>query len=361
MKSYLYKMAGLLVMAACQSKDPQADAEEQLTAFEEGRICITAQVEMRDIDDVLILNGDVMYDETLLRNVFVPCTGRVSELHVEVGDQVSRGQLLATIHSEEAANYRKGIMDADAEIRLAERAYQMQVDLNKCGIASNKDVEEARLRMQIAKAEQQRLGDVATIHGYKQNADASIVAPISGYVIAKRIYNDTYVNDDNRQEAALEIADLKRVWVVADVYESDIAKVRQGAVVSVTTLAYPDETFRGQIDRIYPLLDQESQTMKIRVCLDNPRGVLKPGMFASVKVSLSANGQQMQAVPSEAVLFEHGKDYVMVEKEPDQYARTEVHVAYTANGYSYISSGLKTGEKVVTKNALLYFNADRNE
>ena len=343
-------------MASCNGGNKQTDNVETSQCDVD-----TEMVELYEMDDELVLNGNVVCDETCLCKVFVPCTGRVTDLKVEVGDKVSRGQLLAVIKSEGAADYRKSISDADAEIRMAERWYAMQQDLLGSGMASDKDVEEARERVMTAKAERRRLNDVASINGFGNGANASLIAPISGYVICKHIYNDSYVSDDNNDEAAIEIADLRRVWVIADVYESDIAKIRAGAPVSVTTMAYPDEISYGKIDKVYSVLDRESKTMKVRVCLDNPDGKLKPGIFANVRMSLSQQGLRMPAVPAKAVIFLSGKEYVMVQTGKNRYERREVSVAHASSDRSFISSGLTAGEKVVTQNALLYFNASFNE
>ena len=344
-------------MASCNGGNKQTDNVETSQCDVD-----TEMVELYEMDDELVLNGNVVCDETCLCKVFVPCTGRVTGLNVEVGDKVSRGQQLAVIKkSEGAADYRKSISDADAEIRMAERWYAMQQDLLGSGMASDKDVEEARERVMTAHAERLRLNDVASINGFGDGANASLMAPISGYVICKRIYNNSYVSDDNNDEAAIEIADLRKVWVIADVYESDIAKIRAGAPVSVTTMAYPNETSYGKIDKVYSVLDRESKTMKVRVGLDNPDGKLKPGIFASVHVNLSQEGVRMTAVSAKAVIFWSGKDYVMVQTDENRYERREVSVAHTSSNRSFISSGLTAGEKVVTRNALLFFNASVNE
>jgi cobalt-zinc-cadmium efflux system membrane fusion protein len=126
-------------------------------------------------------------------------------------------------------------------------------------------------------------------------------------------------------------------------------------------MAYPDEISYGKIDRVYSVLDRESKTMKVRVCLDNPDGKLKPGIFANVRMSLSQQGLRMPAVPAKAVIFLSGKEYVMVQTAENRYERREVSVAHTSSDRSFISSGLTAGEKVVTRNALLFFNASVNE
>lgn len=361
MKRIYTVIAAIVFLASCNHKDQQADAEKQLTAIEKNSVCATETVVLKGMYDELVLNGDVMCDEALLRKVFVPCTGRVSHLQVEVGDKVTRGQRLAVIHSEGAADYRKSLDDADAEIRMAKRQYSMLQDMHKSGMASDKEVEEAREHMLIASAERKRLHEVASINGYNGKSCAALVAPISGYVIAKSIYNDSYVDDDNNNEPAFEIADLKRVWVIADVYESDIAKVHEGTKASVTTIAYPDVVFTGKIDKVYSVLDSESKTMKVRVSINNEGGKLKPGMFANVRVSTKRNGSHLPAVPSSAVVFDNGNDYVVMRTAANKFQRRKVHVVHTAAGYSFLISGVKAGEKVVSKNALLYFNAIANE
>ncbi len=186
MKTYTMIFAGMLTLASCNGGNKQTDNVETSQCDVD-----TEMVELYEMDDELVLNGNVVCDETCLCKVFVPCTGRVTDLKVEVGDKVSRGQLLAVIKSEGAADYRKSISDADAEIRMAERWFAMQQDLRGSGMASDKDVEEARERVMTAHAERLRLNDVASINGFGDGANASLMAPISGYVICKRIYNNS--------------------------------------------------------------------------------------------------------------------------------------------------------------------------
>ena len=360
-RNYIYVVAGVFICSSCSTRVKQSVQEQRLDTLEKSHVVALSTAKMRAVDDELVLNGTVACDESLLGKIFVPCTGRVNGLRVEVGDRVSAGQQLAVVHSEEAADYRKGLNEADAEIRLAQRDYRMQCDMHQSGMASDKDVAAARERVLVANAERQRLHEVASINGYGRRSDAVLTSPISGYVIDKHIYNDSYVSEQTNDDPAIEIADLRRVWVIADVYGSDIAKVHPHAAVRVTTMAYPDEVFFGRVDKVYSVLDSESKTMKVRVCLDNPKGLLKPGMFASVHVRLSGSGQPLCAVPSSAVIFENGHDYVMVKQNPHEYRRREVKVVHTAGGYSYLSAGLLPDEKVVSKNALLYFNSTENE
>jgi cobalt-zinc-cadmium efflux system membrane fusion protein len=358
MKYDILFFAGLLCLASCSPSKQKAGDYRNLRS----EVVETTPVVLGSYGDELTLNGDVSCDESLVRKIFIPCSGRVSGLTVEVGDAVRRGQALATIHSEEAADYNKGLTDADAQIRMAERDYEMKQDMRRSGMASDKDVSEAHAALVMARAERSRLGAVAGINGFGRQATAVLRSPISGFVTAKNIYDDSYVSPDGEGGGeALEIANLSRVWIIADVYESDIAKIRQGAPVTVTTMAYDGEVFHGNIDKVYNVLDSESKTMKVRITLDNSRGLLRPGMFATVHVSTGGGGKALCRVPAKAIVFDGGKDYVVVADGHSHYHRQAVRTDHVGSDYAYVVSGLSAGERVVSKNALLVFNTLSNE
>lgn len=352
-------LAGLLCLASCSPKKKAATETYRSLRSEAVE---STPVEMRSYGDELTLNGDVSCDESLVRKIFIPCSGRVSGLTVEVGDRVGAGQRLAVIRSEEAADYNKGLADADAQIKLAQRDYQMKQDMHHSGMASDKDVAEAREQLSMARAERSRLAAVAGINGFGGRATAVLRSPISGYVTAKNIYNESFVSQDGGDGGeALEIANLSRVWVIADVYESDIAKIHQGAPVTVTTMAYEGKTFGGHIDKIYRVLDNESKTMKVRITLDNTQGLLRPGMFATVHVATGVGSKALCRVPAKAIVFDGGVDYVVVDEGNQRYRRQPVKTEHVGQDYAYILSGLRPGERVVSKNALLVYNTLGNE
>ena len=353
-------LIGLLCLAACSPSERKSATDTYHSLRNE--VVETTPAENGSYGEELTLNGDVSSDESLVRKVFIPCSGRVSGLTVEVGDAVRRGQCLAVIHSEEAADYNKGLADAEAQIRMAQREYEMKQDMHRSGMASDKEVGEARAALVVARAERSRLGAVAGINGFGAKATAVLRSPISGYVTVKNVYNDSYVSPDGVAGGeALEIANLSRVWVIADVYESGIAKVHQGAPVTVTTMAYDGEVFHGHIDKVYNVLDSESKTMKVRVTLDNARGLLRPGMFATVHVSTGGGGKALCRVPAKAIVFDGGADYVVVADVHRHYRRQPVKTEHVGSDYAYIVSGLQAGEQVVSKKALLVFNTLGNE
>jgi cobalt-zinc-cadmium efflux system membrane fusion protein len=152
------------------------------------------------------------------------------------------------------------------------------------------------------------------------------------------------------------ISDLKRVWVLANVYESDIAGIREGEQVSVSTLSYPDKVFTGSIDKIYNVLDPDNKTMKVRIQLDNSGNLLKPEMFANVIVKQIRDGS-MLAVPSESVVFDRNKYWVVVYGGQCNVQTRLIDIAKTTSAYTYILSGVKAGEKVLTRKQLFIYYA----
>ncbi len=107
-RNYIYVVAGVFICSSCSTRVKQSVQEQRLDTLEKSHVVALSTAKMRAVDDELVLNGTVACDESLLGKIFVPCTGRVNGLRVEVGDRVSAGQQLAVVHSEEAADYRKG-------------------------------------------------------------------------------------------------------------------------------------------------------------------------------------------------------------------------------------------------------------
>lgn len=367
MKPYIWLVSIMTIIALAQSctsgsKDGrQADQANQANADStqlgaNGKVLSTATVTEGFMSDELILNGSVNCDESKVSKVFIPCSGKIQGVTVEVGDHVNRGQLLATVFSQDAADYEKELSDIHTEIKLAQRELSMKQDLRKSGMAADKDVEEARGRLDMAMAERSRLQSVAHVNGFSRQAHAALQSPISGYVFTKNVYNGSYIDDTNNDAPAFEIADLSSVWIIADVYESDIQKVHVGDRVYVTVMAYPGMAIDGNIDKIFRNLDTDSKTMKVRVRLANGNGKLMPGMFANVHLLLSGTGKRMMQVPAQSIVFENGNNYVVAADRQGKYHRQEVKVAHQDGQHAYITSGLNIGDRVVDKNALLEYN-----
>lgn len=352
---YLFILLPLIVSCTGNKTNEGVDSNKAMDSLRS--VITTATVEEQPMSDELLLNGDIACDESLVGKVFLPCTGRVSGVSVEVGDRVTKGQTLAVVHSTDAAEQQADLNTAKSQLRVAERQLQMEQDMHASGMASDKDVAEARAQVAQLRSQLGRLAATSAINRYGSGSTAVLKAPLTGFITAKNVYNDSYIDDSGNDVPAFEVADISRVWVVADVYESDIAKVHQGSAVTVTTMAYPNRLFRGRIDKIYSMIDADSKTMKVRITLQNREGLLKPGMFATVHVQLDGDRHQACSVPAEAVVFENGNSYVVV-RQGSSYQRRQVWPIHSTDSRVWLRDGdVQAGETVVVKNALLVYNA----
>ncbi|MCR5456162.1 MAG: efflux RND transporter periplasmic adaptor subunit [Bacteroidales bacterium] len=366
-KGIIILAASVCMLSSCSKGLSQEATNINNTATDTLKSVLkTAEVTEEKISEELEVNAEVVCNETRMSKVFVPCIGKISGIKAEIGDKVSQNQILATINSTDAANYDKQLSEAHSELAIAKRELEMKSDMLSSGMASAKDVQEAKNRVAVAQAECGRLQSVANINGYANNANALLRAPLSGYVISKNVYNNCYIDDTNNDEPAFVIADLNDIWIIADVYEGDIRKIYLGQDAYVTTMAYGNEKMHGKIDKIYHILDKDSKTMKVRMHLKNKmitspnqsvQPMLKPGMFATLHIAMENGTRDMATVPSESVIFENGHDYVVIADNDGNYRRQQVKVLGSNDSKTYISDGLQCGSKVVSQNALLIFNA----
>ncbi len=242
------------------------------------------------------LTGSIAPDENKMVKIFPMVSGVAQDVHVQLGDVVSRGQTLAMMKSAEMAGFTKDYISAEADLRNAKRTLESTQDLYKSGLASQKDFEQAQSDYQKAVAENKRA--VAVISINKSNAEGYVVkSPISGFVIEKNLTDNTQVRADNSQNL-FTIADLSDVFVLINIYESDISNIQTGDPVKITTLSYPDKIFQGKIDKIDDMLDPDNKVVKARVKIGNPGNRLKPGMFANVTIKAKSGESLPVSTPA---------------------------------------------------------------
>ena len=220
----------------------------------------------------LTLTGTVVADPSRTERIVAPVDGRVEGLTVEVGDDVSAGMLIARLLGRETAERNIQRRQVESEYYLADREMKLKSSLYNDGLVSERELTEAMERCEVAMTALSQQAAVAT---------GDIRAWRRGTVLRREVTNGQYVQAG---DLMLEVADISRVWVMGDVYESDISRVHEGDTVSVTTLAHPDETWRGTVDKVYSALDPDSKTMKVRIVLLNRDRHLLPGMFATINI-----------------------------------------------------------------------------
>ncbi len=281
-------------------------------------------------------------------------SGVAQDVHVQLGDVVSKGQTLAIMKSAEMAGFTKDYISAEADVRSTKRTFESTQDLYKSGLASQKDFEQAQADYQKSLAESKRAGAVININ--KSNAQGYVIkSPISGFVIEKNLADNTQVRADNSQNL-FTIADLSDVYVLINVYESDIANIQTGDPVKITTLSYPDKIFEGKIDKVYDMLDPDNKVIKARVKIINPGNKLKPGMFANVTIK-AKSGESLPVINTRALIFDNDKNYVVLVDGKAHARIQQVDIAKKVEDRAYIRSGLKPGDRIVASRQVYLYES----
>ncbi len=339
-----------------RSEDPATTrpAVFSLTDTMMSRIAIE-EVRLQPIRSQLRLTGKVVPDENRLIKVFPIVGGNVREVRVELGDYVQRGQTLAVLKSGEVANYDRDLLEAQSDLRIAEKNFRIAQEMNADKLNSERDVIMAQREVERAKTELERINEIFKIYSVNKQSEYFVKAPISGYVIEKNINRDMQIRPDNGTPV-FTISQLAQVWVMANVNESDIRRVRTGLPANIQTLSYPDQLFHGTIDKVYNVLDPDTKTMQVRIRLDNTRMLLKPEMHATVTLGF-VEGGSMAAMPAQAIIFDKNKSFVMVYKDRQHIDTREVKIYRSQGDLAYIASGLQPGERIITKYQLLVYDA----
>lgn len=308
-----------------------------------------------DVKNEIRLFGKLEADNNRTAQVFSAVGGVVKSINVGLGDYVKQGDVLATILSSEIASFQKQKMDAQNDVAIAEKNLQVARDLFAGKLNSEKDVMAAEKELEKAKAELARINEVYRIYNINNGSVFSIRAPISGFVIMKKInINELLLPSEN--EPIFSIANTNEIWAVAYVNESNISQIKENYDVTVHTLAFPGTLYKGKIEKIYNVIDPSTKSMKFRVRIANENFQLKPDMNCTVNVYYSEN-RKMIAVPSSAVIFDKSKYWVMVFKDRTNIETRQVELCRQLNDTTYILSGLKEGETVISKNGLLIYDA----
>ena len=261
-------------------------------------------------------------DESRLSRIHVRFGGYVERLFVaEQGAPVKKGQPLAAIYSDEVFRIEQELLQAkDWGDGLAERARQR---LRALGIGPDEIA---------AVSKRGKPSEVVTIR-----------SPAAGYVVALNVVQGDRVDPDRE---LFEVADLSRVWAVADVVERDVARVKPGLAATLTLEAYPGKRFDGRIEYVYPRLDPETRTLPVRVAFANAQGTLKPGLFGTVEIRLPA--KTGVTVPSEAVIDTGDRRYVFVETAPGHFDPRVVTTGERSGEQVEVLEGLAAGERVAS-------------
>ncbi len=286
----------------------------------------TAEVELRAVDAAVRASGRIELDERRQVVVAPRFEGWIERLHVNaVGDPVKKGQPLFTAYSPE-------LQSTGEELRIAER-------LARQSAAQDPVASESARRLAEATRARLRNLQVAGQAGARQ----VFHAPASGVVLEKAaIQGGRFMPGD----ALFRIADLSTVWIIADVYEQDLARVRVGQGAQVTLEAYPDRSFAARVDYLYPTLDAATRSTRVRLELDNPEGLLRPGMFAQIAL-VAGDATPKVAVPSSAIIDDGERRVVLIALGEGRFKPQPVKLGQRGRDVVEVLEGVQAGDRVV--------------
>lgn len=276
-------------------------------------------------------------------------------VNVELGDYVKKGQVLATIRSTELAEVHKEVSDARTDLVIAQNNLRVANEMFEGKLNTEKDVREAKSQLQKAMDQMQRSKAVSTVYNVRKGNIYQVVAPISGYIVQKNINKDMQLRSD-RSDNIFDVANTSKVWAIVNINESDISKVSLGMRAQVSTLIDPEKIYYGKIDKIFKIIDPETNSMQARVVLDNTSGELIPESKATIKVSSTENTVAV-AIPKNALIFDDNRYFVVLLKSYNQAKIQEVKILKQSGEKAFISEGLSENDVVITENQLLIYRS----
>jgi cobalt-zinc-cadmium efflux system membrane fusion protein len=363
--------------SALDSEIKRADGKLRLTAAQWGTVTVQP-VEQHAFRSEFRTEGKIAIDQNLSTRIFAPYAGRVTKLMVAPGDEIQKGQLLFVIAAADSVDAQKDFVVAlttrnktVSQVNLAQIVERRMSILAKDKAASQREWQEAQTNLTAAEndsrsaeialqAARNRLRLVgktdAEIEAFEKTGaltpDAPVYAPLAGTVLQRKIGPGQYVSaGTSESDPAFLIGDTSKVWIVAYVRETDVAKVRIGERLTFRVLTQPDRSFETRIDYVAPGIDPDSRRLLVRASVDNADGLLKPEMFASVTI-VASEGTPTPAVPLAAVIYEGSNARAWVVGNDQSVELRQITLGQPDGRLIQVLDGLHPGERIVTRGSL---------
>ena len=287
--------------------------------------------------------GRIAYDERRLTRLHPKTEGWIEELYIDkTGEQVGVDTMLLSIYSPKlVSSQQEYLLALENWQALKESPYQEIRDGAKALMQSSRE------RLELLDVPQHQLSDLQQSQKIEKNLH--IHSPSSGVVMKVGARKGQYVTP---QTELYMLADLSRVWVIVDVYEDELPWVSVGDPAEMRVTARPGQLFEGKLTYVYPFMEAQTRTIKVRLEFDNPGLALKPEMFADVVIHSGQNRQAL-VVPSEAIVRSGRREQVFVQRSPGEFEPREVRLGLSSSGYTEILEGVDEGEQVVTSSQFL--------
>ena len=334
------------------------------------------QAQVRTVQQLIRATGSIGPNESRLAHIRPLARGRIEKVHVRLGDRVRARQSLVDYDNielgESIGAYLSavaGLEKAKTEAEVARRSLERARSLVELGAVARAEFErrDAEYRNALASINRQK-ADISTVEEklhrfgltdtdlqklspqvssdyHREASHATLTAPFDGVIVKYNVAEGEVVGADDE---LFTLADLSTVWVLADVYEKDIALIREGQEARIITDAYPGEVFRGRITYVSDTLDPKTRTAKVRCEVPNPDGRLKLEMFVTVELPTPL-GRQALMVPSTAIQQIDDQPVVFVKTGEARFERRNVRLGVNSKGWVEVTSGVREGEPVVAE------------
>jgi len=348
-------------MTSFTSSETKSDTAQLFTVPTEqmGHIQVVA-AEKGPLARTLRLSGSVAYDAFQTTPVFAAIGGPVHEILVAPGQVVSAGQPLLTVTSPDYSSARSAYIKAKDAYALADKLYVRAKDLYAHGAIAEADLQQAESNRTQAQADVESSADALRALGLndpeellknpgRTTGEIPVLAPVAGEIVERLVGPGQLLQSGTTQ--CFTISNTHTVWILVNVFQSDLPNVRVGNRVEINTEAYPD-LFHGKISYVAPAMDPTTRTLQARIVADNPGRKLKKDMYVTVTVDAGAIPNAI-TVPDAAVLRDtENQPFVYVQTGSNQFARRLVTLGMSKAGRSQITSGLQEGEHVAGNGSL---------
>ncbi|MBI3939420.1 MAG: efflux RND transporter periplasmic adaptor subunit [Acidobacteria bacterium] len=316
--------------------------KQQLMGVRYGAVAHTA------VTKVLRAVGRVAYDETKIVRVHSKIDGWIENVHVDfAGKLVSQGQPLVDIYSPALlSTQQEYLLAAKARDRLASSAF---AEISSGALSL---YESSRKRLLLWDIDEKTIDEIEETG--EPRKVLTLYAPTGGFVLTRNAYPRQRITPETELYA---LADLSNVWVLADIYEYELELIHLGQKAQLELSYFPDRQFEGIVDYIFPELDANTRTLKVRIQVPNPRYLLKPDMYANATLQFTYGIQTV--VPVEAVLNSGEEQTVFVAHKNGFFEPRKVRIGAEVEGRYIVLEGLKPGERVVTSGNFLIDSESR--
>ena len=359
----------LLVAAACgktasseshgkenkEGREP-AQAHEESTALKLSDADLasegvkTVKLAEETVRSGITLTANIAANQDRIAHVAPRVPGRLIEVPAKLGDTVRPGQILALVDSVEVGEASAGYQQAASQLSVAKSEFERSQKLYDEQVVAQKDYLRTRGEYEKARAAHAAALDKLRLMGVNPSGAASatlpVTAPLAGTVIEKHAVIGELAQPDKQ---LFTVADLSTVWIEANLYEKDLARVKAGSDAVVTVTAYPQERFKGRLAYVSVTVERESRTVKARIEVANRDGRLKPEMFATAVVQTEESARAI-AVPPEAVVLIDNQKTVFV-KDGGGFEPRPVEIGEVVNDRQVVKAGLKPGDEAVVAGA----------